>query len=186
MIRDKFLYLNWLGLLLAALACATPVGAADHVLDPGLLASNWTDDSGKPMTLSQLRGKSMVITMGYAACRKTCSTTLLVLKEIQKVLEQQGRAAEFVMVTYAPEADAPRAWAEYRKSRGLDRTNWHFLSGSVQDTRRMASMLDLNFWSYDEHIMHDFRVVIFDADGKFLREVGWLDVGHLAEILAHL
>jgi protein SCO1/2 len=172
------------GLAIAA-ACAQ-VSAAEFLLDAHILATPWQDNSGKSLRLAQLSGKPLVMTMGYAACRKTCSTTLLVLKEIQKSFEAKGRAAEFVVVTYAPNADTPKAWTEYRKSRDLLRPNWHFLSGTAADTQRVANMLDLNYWSDDEHVMHDFRVVIFDADGKFSREIRWPDLGRLGAIISQL
>jgi protein SCO1 len=172
------------GLVFAA-ACVS-VSATEFLLDSRILAAPWRDNAGKSLSLVQLTGKPLVMTMGYAACRKTCSTTLLVLKEIQKSFEAKGREAEFVVVTYAPDADTPKAWTEYRKSRDLARPNWHFLSGTAADTRRVANMLDLNYWSYDEHVMHDFRVVIFDADGKFSREIRWPDLAKLDAIISQL
>jgi cytochrome oxidase Cu insertion factor (SCO1/SenC/PrrC family) len=171
---------------LAVSALPVCVDAAEHVLDARLRAVQWTAEDGKQVSIAQWQGKPIVMTMAYAGCRKTCSTTLLVLKEIQKIFERQGRSAEFVVVTYAPDAEAPRAWSEYRKSRGLERRNWHFLSGTTQDTQRLARMLDLSYWSYDEHVMHDFRVVLFDADGMLTREINWRDISNLTQVLAGL
>jgi protein SCO1/2 len=171
------------GVLLLATALP-PAVAVDLTLDARILAAQWKDDTGNLVKLDQWKGRPLVLTMAYAACRKTCSTTLMVLKEIQKTFDQQGRPAEFVVVTYAPDTDTPSVWTEYRKKRGLTRDNWHFISGNERDTRLMAGMLDLVFWSYDEHVMHDFRVVIFDAEGKLAREIRWADLSQLTSLIS--
>jgi len=111
--------------------------------------------------------------MAYSGCRKFCSTSVTVMKALQEAFDRRGRSAEFVVVTFDPDRDTPQAWRDYRRARDLARPNWHFLSGSAQDTRRMARFLDLDFWVYDDHIVHDFRIVIFDAEGRMRREIVW-------------
>jgi hypothetical protein len=39
------------------------------------------------------------------------------------------------------------------------------LSGSEEVTRELAGQLGFGFWKYDEHVMHESRVVVFGADG---------------------
>ena len=95
---------------------------------------------------------------------------MFVLGEIQKMLDAERRQASFVVVTYDPAADSPQAWRDYRRGRGLTRENWHFLTGAPADTRALARYLDLDFWTYHEHVVHDFRLVLFDGDLRFLRQ----------------
>jgi cytochrome oxidase Cu insertion factor (SCO1/SenC/PrrC family) len=147
-------------------------------------AAPWNDDNGRVLKLGELKGSPIIVTMAYTACRKTCSTTLLSLQELQRIADRRGLNASFVIVSYDPEQDSPALWREYRKQRRIDRDNWHFLTGSSLETRRIARFLDLEYWSYDEHIMHDFRVVMFDADGRYLRDLRWRDRGRLEEFLA--
>jgi protein SCO1/2 len=172
----------------AALLAAASFAASAHAvasqsdLYPAFTHVQWLSDTGNKLSLEDLKGQVIVMTMGYSGCRKTCSTSVLVLKELQSLLDRLGKTAQFVVVTYDPANDTPEAWQEYRKSRGLTRPNWHFLSGSAPDTRRMANLLDLNFWSMDDHILHDFRIVVFDRGGHYAKEVVWQtqkDLDHL-------
>jgi cytochrome oxidase Cu insertion factor (SCO1/SenC/PrrC family) len=180
------LSINRRRLLLAAPALALPLPAhANPHLDSSIGRIKWMPNVGTaPMSLGDLLGKPVVLTMSYTACRRTCSTTMLVLREIQAILDRSGRESNFAIVSYDPERDSPAGWTEYRKSRGLDRETWHFLTGTPQDTRRLARFLDVDFWRYGQHILHDFRIVLFDAKGRWHKDIVWDRPRDLAAFLA--
>ena len=168
------------------IAGANRPAAAEARLYPNLADIQWLADNGEHLSFDALKGQVIVMTMGYSGCRKTCSTSVLVLKALQGLLDRLGRQAQFVIVTYDPANDTPQAWQQYRKLRDLSRPNWHFLSGGSGDTRRVARLLDLNYWTYDEHIVHDFRIVIFDREGRWRKEIVWQtqrDLDHLFDDL---
>ena len=125
----------------------------------------------------------VVVTMAYTACRKICSTTALVLSDLQQRLDTMGQPAEFIIVSYDPSNDSPADWRDYRTRRGLTRSSWHFLTGETGATRLLARYLDLDFWSYHDHIVHDFRIVLFDARWRAVGEVDWSSTDKLAQIL---
>lgn len=129
------------------------------------LPRHWRDDDGRDLLLTDLRGRRVIMTMAYASCRKICPVAILRLQEMQQELDRRGEHAEFVIVGYDPVSDNPAVWRQYRATRQLTRLNWHFLTGSSGDTERLAQSLGLPFWKYDEHVMHDFRIVVFDANG---------------------
>jgi protein SCO1 len=130
----------------------------------------WVDADGRNRTLDDCRGRPVVMTMSYTACRKTCSTSMLVLQQMQRMLARRGRDVAVVVVSYDPTHDSPAQWRRYRDARRLP-DSWHFLSGTEADTHRLADFLELKYWVYDEHVMHDFRIVVFDADGKRERDI---------------
>ncbi len=173
-------------LMFAAPALALPVAAhANPGLDTPIGQIKWMPNQGNaPLALADFLGKPVVLTMSYTACRRTCSTTLLVLREMQAILDRRGRESNFAIVSYDPQRDSPTEWTEYRKSRGLDRASWHFLTGTAPDTRRLARFLDLNFWDYGKHVMHDFRIALFDAKGRWHKDVVWDRPKDLAAFLA--
>jgi len=156
----------------APAAASTAVGAR---LDQ--LPQSWRDDSGRPLELATLTGRRVILTMAYANCHKFCPMTMASLRGMQRALDARGEAAEIVVVGYDPQNDKPDVWRQYRKTHHLGRDNWHFLSGSVADTERLARSLGFDFWVYDEHVMHGSRVVIFDAAGAVQRELA-ADNGH--------
>ena len=86
--------------MLPPLAAASPPQRSTRLLD--LLPPSWTDDGGRQLSLPDLRGRTVIITMAYTNCRRTCSTTMLRLQEIQRILDAKGKSAEFVIVSYDP------------------------------------------------------------------------------------
>jgi len=143
--------------------CAPARSDGDRLLDR--LPPVWRDDSGRTLELSALRGQRIVLTMAYTSCRRTCPLTMERLQQLQRSLDAHATVAQFLIVGYDPGNDRPVDWHRYRLDRHLLRDNWHFVTGSPQDTERLARLLGFEFWRYDEHVMHDFRIVALSEDG---------------------
>jgi protein SCO1/2 len=162
----------------ATLACGLCAGGA--ATGAGLaggarlavLPQSWLDDSGKPLTLADFAGQRVVLTMAYANCHRICPMTIEQLKQLQAALDSKGENAAFVVVGYDPSNEDPTTWRQYRRSHHLSRANWHFITGSVADTQRLARQLRFELWKYDEHVMHDSRVLVFDTQGLLVSEFG--------------
>lgn len=135
------------------------------------LPREWRDDLGARFDLYGLRGQPLVITMAYATCHRICPMTMRQLSELQGQLDARGVTAQFVIVGYDPEADDPAAWHQYRTRRGLNRANWHFLVGSPESVGQFARALGFPFWKYDEHIMHETRIVYLDERGRVISDL---------------
>jgi protein SCO1/2 len=167
------------GALLLAL-CA-PLGAlAVNLYRPDI---RLTDERGAAVTLSAWRGRPAIFTMEYSECRFTCSVVLSKLKALQAAADARGKAIDIIVVSIDPDHDTPEAWARYRKTRSLDRPNWHFLTASARDTPTLARLMGIAYWREDEHIMHDFKLLRVAADGEVLRVLDNFgdDVGRLLE-----
>lgn len=134
------------------------------------LPQRWQDDQGRDVSLSDFGGRRVYFTMAYASCRRICPMTMARLQELQHEADASGTAVEFVIVGYDPTVDDPQAWQQYRHSRGLDRDNWHFLSGTPANTEQFARRLGFPFWKYDRHVMHEFRIVVVDEHGELAAE----------------
>ena len=168
-----------------ALVALTFGAAASAQLFSNFGTVHWVDSDGAVHTLDDYKGRPVVITMAYTTCRKTCSASMLVLREMQDILARRSRDAVFVVVSYDPSHDSPAEWRSYREARKLP-ANWHFLSGAEADTRRLADFLGLKYWAYDEHVMHDFRIVVFGADGNRKNDISWEQRLNLERELAGL
>ncbi len=134
---------------------------------------NWIDDQGKTVSLVKWQGIPVIITMAYSSCRKICPLTLARLVEIQRLYDKQMIDAEFVVISYDPIGDTWQDWAEYRKVHELSRQNWHFLTGSPEDTKAISQLLGMDYWLYDEHVMHDFTIVRLDTNGYIEKTLDW-------------
>jgi protein SCO1/2 len=161
-------------MMLYALSVAFPTRAAALVGGVSLagLPQSWQDDTGKSLSLADFFGQRVVLTMAYANCHRICPMTIADLKRLQAAFDAKGARAEFVVVGYDPENENPATWRQYRRSHHLERPNWHFVTGTVADTARLARQLHFELWKYDEHVMHDSRVLLFDAHGLLASELG--------------
>ncbi len=153
----------------AALLCgaALPAGAVNLYRDDIRL----TDDHGAAVTLADWRGRPAVLTMEYSGCRFTCSALVSWLKAAQAAADARGRALDFIVISLDPQNDTPAAWTRYRRSRGLERSNWHFLTAAGRDTPVLARRLGIAYWREEEHIVHDFKLLRVDAAGEVIRSV---------------
>lgn len=157
-------------LLLAAtpaVAVGTTVASTAGATLLGSLPAGWLGDDGQPVDLHALRGQRLVVTMAYANCHRICPMTVMHLQALQRSLDAAGSTATFIVVGYDPEVDDPGAWHQYRRERRLGRPNWLFLTASSpRQVREFAGRLGFEFWKYDEHVMHDERVVVIDPRGE--------------------
>jgi cytochrome oxidase Cu insertion factor (SCO1/SenC/PrrC family) len=169
----------WLRAALCSVLIACPLLAGPVLSDDTRAAAaplleqlpqRWSDDQGRDIRLGDFRGRRVFFTMAFTSCRRICPMTMARLQELQRELDAGGQSAEFVIVGYDPAVDDPRAWRQYRRSRGLLRDNWHFLTGSVASTEQFARRLGFPFWKYDAHVMHDYRVVVVDERGELAAE----------------
>jgi cytochrome oxidase Cu insertion factor (SCO1/SenC/PrrC family) len=163
-----------LAMMLYGTCVALPTESAElaGVVRLAVLPQSWQEDSGKVLSLADLSGQRVVLTMAYANCHRICPITIEGLKRMQASFDAKDTHAEFVVVGYDPENESPAAWRQYRRSHRLQRSNWHFLTGSVADTAKLARQLQFELWKYDEHVMHESRVLVFDVRGLLTRELG--------------
>ena len=165
-----------LAALIAAAALCVVMTASGAGLAGGVrlevLPQHWQDDNGHALSLGALSGQRVVLTMAYANCHRICPMTIDGLKRLQLALDAKGEQAQFLIVGYDPENEDAATWRQYRHSHHLERANWHFMTGSLADTLQLAHQLQFELWKYDEHVMHDSRVLVFDVQGVLSHEFG--------------
>lgn len=152
-----------------------PFAALAHLDAPAALPGTWIDERGSPFALGTLRGSPVVLTMAYGACRRICATSLRTMERLQQQADRERRSVQFVVVGLDPRQDRPADWLAWRDSRGLARGNWHFLTGSEAAVRHMADALGVRYWHYGEHVMHDYRIVVWSSDGALAHELSRAD-----------
>jgi cytochrome oxidase Cu insertion factor (SCO1/SenC/PrrC family) len=164
---------RWL-LLLAALVgfCAVWSAHAGSTL-LGELPADWRDDLNRPLRLDSLHGQRLVVTMAYANCHRICPQTIRRLEQLERELAERGATATFVIVGYDAAGDDAQAWHRFRVQRHLLHDNWLFLSTPYErQVRAFADRLGFDYWKYDEHVMHDERVVVIDPSGQLQLSFG--------------
>jgi protein SCO1/2 len=94
---------------------AKPYQFMGSKIDPAAPAPDFTltDQNGQPYTLSDQKGKVVLIFFGYTNCPDVCPTTLAEFKNLREQLGDQADRVEFVFITVDPERDTPQRMAAY-------------------------------------------------------------------------
>ena len=139
------------------------------------LSGSWEEDRGSQVTMAAWAGRPALLTMAYGSCRRICSTSLRLLQEAQQEADARGLALNVIVVSLDPHVDTPAAWRQFRSEHRLARGNWHFLAGTPVLVQRIADLLEMKYWIYDDHVLHDLRIAAVDASGHIVARLDWVD-----------
>lgn len=108
------------------------------------------DAEGRTVSLTDFRGKVLVLNFIYASCPDVCPLHSDFLAAIQQDVNQTPMRdlVRFITITTDPEPDTPEAMKAYGPAHGLDSSNWEFLTSGANDpegTRRLAKRYGLKF-----------------------------------------
>ncbi len=91
------------------------------------------NQSGQPLTLTELRGKLVLLTFTYSACVDVCPLITAAMTALQQRLTAAERQQVFFLsVTTQPEVDTPAVLHAYATRLGADLAFWAFLTGHPQ------------------------------------------------------
>ncbi len=127
-----------------------------------------TDHTGKLRTMSDFKGKVVLLFFGYTHCPDVCPTTMSDLKQTMKLLGDKANEVQVLFVTVDPERDTQAVLAQfvpYFDPRFLG------LCGSVQETTEMTSNFKIFSAKADEKsdgsyaFDHSAGMYVFDKKG---------------------
>lgn len=141
------------------------------------------DVDGKHRTLSDYRGRLVVVYFGYVHCPDACPAELFKLSLVMKKLAPQHVAAQVLFITLDPERDTPAVLKTYLAA--FD-PSFVGLTGTIAQIDATASGFFVQYarvaHGTDYSIDHSTGLFVLDARGK-LRLLGTLDTS--VEDLAH-
>ena len=177
-------------LLAALLAGCGPSGPSFKSTD--ITGADWaqdfalTDQTGKPRTLTDFRGKVVVVFFGYVHCPDVCPTTLVELRDVVEKLGEDGKRVQVVFVTVDPERDTPQLLADYMP---VFHPSFLALYGSLEQTARVAKEFKVFYQKVpgsapgDYTVDHTAGIYVFDPKGRvrlFVRH------GRLSDLVADI
>jgi protein SCO1/2 len=137
-----------------------------------------TDQDGHPVSLSDLRGRAVLVDFVYTTCNGPCPILTSRQVEIQRALAPDVRErVHFVSITLDPVRDTPEVLSSYAHARGADLSGWSFLTGpepEVADVVRRFGVGSLR--AADGTIEH--TVATFLVDGRGTITERWLGLQH--------
>jgi protein SCO1/2 len=132
------------------------------------------DAGGKPVRLSDLRGKVVVLHFIYAGCPDVCPLHADRIAEVQAMVNQTPMKAQvqFVTITTDPKHDTSDVLRAYGEQHGLDPANWVFLAiGADQSedaTRQLAEQFGHKFMKQEDgYQVHGIVTHVIDKEGRW-------------------
>jgi protein SCO1/2 len=116
------------------------------LLDPGQAVPDerFTDHTGRPFSLSDLRGRAVAVTFTYTRCPLPTFCPLMDRRfaETQRLVQARddlrGRV-QLLSVTLDPAFDTPAVLFDHARSLGADPATWRFVTGAHETLDRFAT-----------------------------------------------
>jgi len=170
-----------IGWIVAFLAAAGLIGLAYVSLKsmrPPALPSNLekiskvpgfqlTDQTGKSITLENLKGKIWAANFIFTRCKGPCPITTLRMQELHTKLKKARGNVELVTFTVDPEYDTPEVLKTFGEQQGSDPASWKFLTGTPDAIQKIvvAGLLQPLAKEPDGTPAHSTRIVLVDREG---------------------
>jgi len=169
----------------AAVAAVAALGACDGAGGPSATVASFKgvditgadyarelklfDTDGRMRSLSEFKGRVVVVFFGFTQCPDVCPTTLLELSEVKKALGPDGDKLQGIFVTVDPERDTPEVLKSYVDNFGA---GFVALRGTLDETRATAKHFKVFYnkvpgrseGSYS--IDHTAGSYVFDTQGR--------------------
>jgi protein SCO1/2 len=129
--------------------------------------------TGEPVSLSDFRGKPVLIYFGYTFCPDVCPTTLNDLTDTMAALGKKADDVQVIMVSVDPERDTPEQLATYLKY--FD-PRFIGMTGAKDDIDAAATQFGVFYEAHEGTaatgylVDHTSTVALVDEDG-YLREI---------------
>ncbi len=132
------------------------------------------DQEGRTVSGSRFRGKRIVLNFIFTRCpvANMCPAATLRMAGLQKAAREAGvKDFELVSISMDPEYDTPGILREYAEVRGLDTTNWSFLTGPDASVRHLLAQLGVIREFEGATIKHTLATVLIDESGRIIHRV---------------
>ena len=163
----------------------TPTTVVPGEPKPGDAITDFTlvNQDGKPIRLSQYKGKALALTFVYTRCPQPDQCTLMSTNfaAIEKDLQQQTdiyAKTHLLSITFDPEYDTPKVMRSYGAShsgRYSDEAfkHWEFATGSAAQVKSIAEYFGVRSFKDSatgkDELIHSLRTAVIDPQGRLVK-----------------
>jgi protein SCO1/2 len=144
------------------------------------------DADGRTVSLSDFKGKVVVLHFIYTNCPDSCPLHAEKIAEIQKMvnISPMKTGVEFISITTDPGRDRGQVLRDFAAAHGLDPSNWTFLTtapGEPEDlTRELAKSYGVEFKVAENgEQMHGVLTNVIDQKGSLRGRFHGLEFSNL-------
>ncbi|GAA3406960.1 SCO family protein [Paenibacillus hodogayensis] len=129
----------------------------------------FTDQTGQPYALDDLKGKVWVADFIFTHCTTVCPTLTANMAKLQSELKQAGVQAQLVSFSVDPENDTPDALKTYIGKFTEDWSNWRGLTGysfpEIQSFSRSSFKAAVQKDGESDQVIHGTSFYLIDQTG---------------------
>jgi len=151
----------------------TALKISQGAIDNPVADYEFTNAEGEKLTLSDFRGKPLVLSMIYTSCYQICPmTTRHLSKIVEKARDALGDDSFSVaIIGFDTDFDTPEAMQYFANKQGISNKNWNLLSMAEEDVDALSKDIGFIYYPSSNGFDHLIQATIIDADGKVYRQV---------------
>ena len=129
-----------------------------------------TNEEGKPVKSSDLRGRTALVFFGFTNCPNICPPTMQLIRQAQLALQQEKMAVDGVLISVDGERDTPAAMKAFLEPFGPD---FRGMTGDPRLVRDIAAGFKAIFFkgmptdsAGGYNVEHTSQVYLVDRQGR--------------------
>jgi protein SCO1 len=133
-----------------------------------------TDQSGRRVALSMLKGKVVAVTFIYTRCPLPdyCPRMVENFRAVrQRFVTRMDRDLVFLTISFDPKFDTPEMLTKYATSQRAGGPGWHFLTGDPAAVERVCNAFGIQYWPEEGLITHSLQTAVIDREGRLAATV---------------
>jgi len=142
---------------------------------------------GQPMSLSQFRGKVVMLGFEDSECTTVCPLTTQSMLQAKQLLGPAGNQVQLLGVDANPDATSVADVLAYSRAHGMV-NQWDFLTGSPAQLKSVWSAYHIAVQVEQGQIDHTPALFVIDQQGReqklYLTQMAYSSVGQSAQVLA--
>jgi len=142
---------------------------------------------GQPMSLSQFRGKVVILAFADSECTTVCPLTTVSMTEARELLGAAGNQVQLLGINANPAARSVADVMGYSRAHSMV-NQWDFLTGSAAQLRATWKAYHIYVQIQAGQIDHTPALYVIDQRGRerkiYLTSMAYASVGQEAQVLA--
>lgn len=129
------------------------------------------DQTGAVVQSTRFRGKRIMLNFIYTRCpvANMCPASTAKMMQVQKLARGAGvKNLELVSITLDPDYDTPGVLKEYADVRGIDTSNFSFLTGPENAIKDLLTQFGVIAEFKDNLLNHTLATLLIDENGKII------------------
>lgn len=128
---------------------------------------------GQDVSLAALRGRPVILNLIYTSCDHICP---MIMENVARAVDLADGALggqRFVVLTvgFDTKVDTPARMRDFAHAHGIDRPDWHLVSGQPNAIARLAEETGFLFSARAGGFDHLAQTTILDRDGRVYRQI---------------